>query len=360
MKVEVTSTELYVDEHLRIWKNHLEPAGGADAGAKRISVVTGIHGDELEGQFVAFELARRIQAQPEKLAGTVDIYPAINPLGISSIMRSVPLFDLDMNRIFPGNDEGDMVEYVAKAVVDDIAGSDLAFDIHASNVFLTEIPQIRVNEITANTLVPYALQANVDYVWVHSSATVLQNTLAFSLNDIGTPTLVVEMGVGMRITREYGYQLVDGIMNLMCQLGIWKGDPPSVRKPIVSTDGEVSFINADAGGIFLPRVSHENFVHAGEELGIIADATTGQVSQVLTSPVDGLLFTLRDYPVVYPGSLIARILGGVQPQHREEGAVLVNKQDLQDIRDRAELAKSVAEEQAARQAALSKAEQEGA
>ncbi|MGN0077204.1 MAG: M14 family metallopeptidase [Coriobacteriales bacterium] len=308
MRQEATSAELYVDETLRIWKNHLEPAGGAAPGAPRVSVVTGIHGDELEGQYVAYELARRIQAHPELLSGTVDIYPAVNPLGISVIQRSVPQFDLDMNRIFPGNEDGDLVEHIARAVVDDVAGSNLVFDIHASNIFLTEIPQIRINELTADALVPLARLANVDFVWVHAAATVLENTFAYSLNAIGTPTLVVEMGVGMRVTRAYGDQLVDGIMRLMCELGAWKGEPPQVRQPIVSTDGKVSFINADSAGIFLPSVPHGSYLHAGDELGIIADCTTGTLRQRLESPVDGLLFTLRDYPVVYPGSLLARIL----------------------------------------------------
>ena len=43
---------------------------------------------------------------------------------------------------------------------------------------------------------------------------------------------------------------------------------------------------------------------------MIADPLTGAVSQSLKSPVAGLIFTLREYPVVYEGSLIARILGG--------------------------------------------------
>lgn len=84
-----------------------------------------------------------------------------------------------------------------------------------------------------------------------------------------------------------------------------------MREPIVSTDGEVSFLNAGAGGVFLPEASHENFVHAGQRIGVIANSLTGEVVERVESPVDGLLFTLREYPVVYPGSLIARILGGV-------------------------------------------------
>ena len=32
--------------------------------------------------------------------------------------------------------------------------------------------------------------------------------------------------------------------------------------------------------------------------------------QTLMAPADGQLFTLREYPMVYPGSLLARILTG--------------------------------------------------
>lgn len=317
---EVTSAELFVNEKIRIVKNRLEPEGGGAADAPRASIVTGIHGDELEGQFVAFELARRINEHPEYLKGVVDIYPAMNPLGVSTITRGVPLFDLDMNRIFPGNEEESLTEHLAKAIVDDIAGSCIAFDIHASNIFLMEIPQIRINEITAKRLVPLAKKAGVDFVWVHSAATVLESTLAYSLNDIGVDTLVVEMGVGMRISREYGERLCDGIFNLLIEKGIWAGPrPENLRQPIVSTDGKVSFLNANAAGIFIPSAIHENMVEEGEEIGIIVDPASGSVKEHVLSPTKGLLFTLREYPVVTPGSLLGRILGGLGEPGQGQG-----------------------------------------
>ncbi|MFR4337736.1 MAG: hypothetical protein ACLT33_06560 [Lachnospira pectinoschiza] len=43
---------------------------------------------------------------------------------------------------------------------------------------------------------------NADFVWIFSSITVLDATLAYSLNHLGVPTLVAEMGVGNRINRE--------------------------------------------------------------------------------------------------------------------------------------------------------------
>lgn len=144
------------------------------------------------------------------------------------------MFDLDMNRVFPGSSAGTMVEAVCAAIVDDISGSYVCVDVHSSNIFLKEIPQIRISVPTADILVPYAKMMNVDFVWIHESATVLESTLGHTLISRGTKTLVVEMGVGMRITKEYCVQLLDGIFNLMKELGMWKGDTSPVREPIVS------------------------------------------------------------------------------------------------------------------------------
>ena len=144
----ITSVGLPVDEKLMIKKNRI------GSGQKRISIVTGIHGDELEGQYVCYELQQRIEQDKDKLKGIVDIYPAMNPLGIDSITRGIPAFDLDMNRLFPGNIDGNMTEYLAAGIIKDVAGSDCVLDIHASNIYLTEIPQIRINELHADTLIP--------------------------------------------------------------------------------------------------------------------------------------------------------------------------------------------------------------
>ena len=131
----VTEVGLPVGERLRIQKDRLQPEDGGNG--RRISVVTGIHGDELEGQYVCWLVHQRIAEHPEQLRGTVDIYPAMNPFGIDSVTRGIPAFDLDMNRIFPGSVDGDMNEYLAAQIVADIEGSDVAVDIHASNIYLT-------------------------------------------------------------------------------------------------------------------------------------------------------------------------------------------------------------------------------
>lgn len=304
----IAAVGLPVDEVLEIRKNRIVPEKSLDSG-KRISIVTGIHGDELEGQYICFELQQRIEQQKECLTGTVDVYPAMNPLGIDSITRGIPAFDLDMNRLFPGNIDGSMTEYLVARIMEDVAGSDCVLDIHASNIYLTEIPQIRINELHQERLVPLAEETNIDFIWVHGASTVLESTFAYSLNYIGTPVLVVEMGVGMRITQEYGKQMVDGIFHLMKKMGIWSGEVKPVRKPIISRNpDDVSYLNASVSGLFIPAVKHGAKLKSNEIIGRIVDPLCGRVLDEVCAPEDGMLFTIRDYPVVVEGSLMGRML----------------------------------------------------
>ena len=256
---EIIAAQLPVGEKLRIVKNRIE---GKDPDSGRIAIVSGIHGDEFEGQYVIYEMVRRLQEHPECLHGSVDLYPALNPLGMDMAVRELPGLHMDMNRIFPGNENGTALEKVAAAIVGDIAGADLCLDIHASNIFAREIPQVRISEEFAERVLPYAQLMNVDMVWTNAAETVHEATLAHSLNLLGVPSFVVEMGVGTRISRHFGNQVTDGIFHLMKHIGMWSGE-------------------------------------------------LGEVLEEILAQRSGLVFTLREYPFVREGALLLRILTGI-------------------------------------------------
>lgn len=314
VKKEVAMRRLPTGERMRIIKHRYMPTGlGEDdvSCLPRACVVTGIHGDELEGQFAIYELARRIRETPQHLAGVIDIYPAVNPLGIGAIERGIPQFDLDMDRIFPGDRNSSPFEALAAELVKDVRGAQVAFDLHASNIYLRELPQVRINDSQASQrLLSLARLANMDYLWVHANNAVAKGTFAHTMNDAGVPTLVIEAGVGMRITQEVGEQIAVGMLSVLASVGVWTGSVPIVRIPQESTDGEMASIRAEVAGMFVPCVPFGKRVRDGQTIGRILDCGAGQVVQELHSPVDGLLFTMREYPMVYPGNLIARVLGG--------------------------------------------------
>ena len=48
----------------------------------------------------------------------------------------------------------------------------------------------------------------------------------------------------------------------------------------------------------------------GRCIGDIIEPIEGRIIQHIESPVDGIVFTLRENPVVYKGALLARVHGG--------------------------------------------------
>lgn len=306
---EIVSLQMPVEERLVVSKNRLEPPD-TSKNTKRISIVTGTHGDELNGQYVCYKIIERIKQEPEKLTGIVDVYPSINPLGIDTGSRGIPMNDLDMNRVFPGSEAGAMAEHIAYKITQDIIGSDMCVDVHSSNIFIKEVPQVRLSPENYESLLPYAKLMNADIIWALSSEAYLESSLANALNLFGVPSIVVEMGAGSRITRDYARQTLDGIFMLMKELGIWQGGVFPVKEPMIANPGDVSAVHAERSGLFILDDTEIGVnICRGQRIGKIVNPLTGEILEEIISPKDGFLLTLREHPVVYRGAIMARVCG---------------------------------------------------
>ena len=58
----------------------------------------------------------------------------------------------------------------------------------------------------------------------------------------------------------------------------------------------------------MPCANFGDHVRQGDYIGDVVDPLTSKVVERVLAVCDGMIFTLREYPVVYGGSLLARIL----------------------------------------------------
>ena len=204
----IFSMELPAGERLKLLRNRIYNRDKIDLSSvpvndiQRISIVTGIHGDEMEGQYICYELTRRIENDMEKLKGIVDIYPAVNMLGLDNAIHTIPKERLDMNHIFPGSATGSMMERMAYALTEDIAGASVCIDVHGSDIFTRECLQVRINEEFAEGLMEYARLMPANLIWKNPCPSVAASTLVHSMNCIGVPAFTVECGEGNPINRK--------------------------------------------------------------------------------------------------------------------------------------------------------------
>jgi predicted deacylase len=310
---KIVSFQSPIGGSIDITKHTFSPVDSSPA--IRISFVSGLHGDELEGVYISSCLIaylRRLQdAQPNAFRGEVNVYPAVNPSAINSGARLWPYFSSDMNRTLGKKKSNNIPDQASNALMKDlVSGSDLVIDIHSSNLHLRESPQIRIIKDFADKLTPLAELCGVNLIWVHPMADLFESTLSYNLNHQKIPTLVVESGICLRINQKNCDQVLKGFINLLLKTGTLDLDDksePAIAIPKIAQPGQVFQAHSRHGGIFVNEGKLGRIVEKNEPLGQIVNPVQGEILEDVKSPEKGLLFTIREQPLTYEGSLLARV-----------------------------------------------------
>jgi hypothetical protein len=159
-------------------------------------------------------------------------------------------------------------------------------------------------------MLEWARTLGLDIVWSHSIHNWIAGTIAQALFERGVQTLVVEVGTGSRLNRQHCERVFRGIVQFLCSLGVLSGGaPPAPIRLLHASEANVVYINAEAAGLFVSAagVKLGDRLRRGTCLGQVIDPLAGHTTEVM-APLDGVLFTLRVHPVVYAGSLVARLV----------------------------------------------------
>lgn len=313
----VMTAQMPVGLPIKIKKNRLEP-DTIQENMPRLSIVAGVHGDELQGQYICYELIRRIKEERENLKGIVDVYPCVAPMALEIRKRNAP-GALDMNAMFPGSHHGHTIEYMAAEVIEDLKGSDFCIDIHSSDIFIRELPQIRVPENAGKKVTELAQKSGIPVLWMNSnSSSVWEGSLAYSLRRKGIPNLVIESWIALKIDYEYCKKVIDGIFQMMKELEVFEGEVSPTKKTVTVKKNDVEVIHCNTSGIFIPKIQIGSFVRENQVLGCIVRPILGAELEEVKSSCDGMIFSLREYPAVCEGELLARICKAERPAGKYE------------------------------------------
>jgi predicted deacylase len=274
----------------------------------RMAIVAGVRGDTPEGIRVAHIVASHLQEHHDKINGTVDIYPCVNPLAAHRGMRRWPFFDQDLNRRFPGREGAHAPDQVAYSLVEDLRGIDQLIEVRGANPAFTEALQAQVRH-TDQSAAELARHANVEVVWARTPGPAAPSTLVYQFPS----SIVLEGGTGNRLTAGVAESLANGVLNVLNVKGIlpdealpfhWAG----VARPRVVADVHVQRVRAEVGGLFLPMVRPWGEVEAEQIVGEVVDPIGGRLLEEIRSPKSGRVLALREQPVVLPGTMVARIV----------------------------------------------------
>jgi hypothetical protein len=307
----ICAVELPTGEEVPVCRRRFR---GATDGP-HVAIVAAVRGDTPEGTRVIHAVGAHLLERVSTLRGTVDLYPCVNPLAADQGARHWPAFDVDLSRRFPGREEGHAPDRVAHALVAALRHANQVIELRGAHPAFREETQAHVRHDEA-TSVARAMRANVRVVWKRSTLIERSGSLAAVF-----PSLIsLEGGIGNRLTEGVGRELADGVLNLLVEMEILPDDQlpfhwAAIQRPLVASDEDVLRVRAERAGLFLPAGGAWAQVEAGQPLGEVVDPFSGAIREVVEAPVAGRVLAVREQPVVYPGSLVARLVapGYVDP-----------------------------------------------
>jgi uncharacterized protein len=267
----------------------------------RLFVSAAIHGDELNG----VEIVRRLLKQPilNRLRGSLIAIPMVNVYGVVHHSRYFP-DRRDLNRSFPGSPKGSMAGRVADLFMNEIvAQCSHGIDLHTGAIHRSNLPQIRANLDDQNTL-DLAKAFNVP---VLINANLRDGSLREAAASQGIPMLLYEAGEALRFDEVSIRAGVQGIINVMRQLGMLptrKKTAKQQRDLFIARSS--SWVRAPASGIFRTIKPLGGHINKNEILGMINDPISNTEFEVV-SPYTGLVIGRSELPLVYEGEAVYHV-----------------------------------------------------
>lgn len=286
-----------------------------NGGGPTALLVAGNHGDEYEGQIALGRLIRELE--PHHIDGRVLILPALNLPAVIAARRTSPLDGGNLNRLFPGDPEGEPTAMIAHYVESELLPmADLAIDLHSGGSSLVYLPCAIVRDNGSDDFVRRqfaALKAfggSLAYV-TDGRNQGAERTFGAAADRCGVVAITTELGGGASVDRAGTHLAEAGIRRALHQARILKEAPPadSDALRLMKVEGALSYILASEAGVFEPALELGDEVTAGAFAGQISFPETPWREPVpVHAEAAGLVICKRAVAWTHRGDCLFQIL----------------------------------------------------
>ena len=243
-----------------------------------VLLVSGVHGDEYEGQVTLSRLIRALE--PAEVTGRVIVMPMANYPAAKAGLRTSPIDELNMNRVFPGEPDGSPTEMLAHYIDGTLTPlADYMLDLHSGGSSLMYLPTmiLRAAEMSdemQRCVVELGRVFGAPYGFFFPAGQGGGKTSVAAAARRGVIPLGTEMGGAGVVTPECLRICEAGVLRVLRHIGVWHGpvgadEAPAVVPRMLAADSWEYFTYASEDGLFEPVVELGEEVEAGQRAALI-------------------------------------------------------------------------------------------
>ncbi len=280
-------------------------------GAKTLAIVGAMRGDEVQQQYICAQVVNRLAAIEQNggiaKGNSILVIPSCNPFSMNVSRRFWAMDNTDINRMFPGYDEGETTQRIAAAVFAVLNGFEYGIQLASYYVPGDFIPHVRIIK-TGYEDVETARLFGMRYVTTYQPRPFDTTLLNYNWQLWNTKAFSIYAGKTSQVDLTAGTETVDAILRMMSRTGIVTTSlVGAAYESIVLDESALQHVKARHAGILLRLVNAGNRVHPGQSLAHIIHPYNGQVLNDVKAMDEGMVFFAHNRPVVLQNALLFKI-----------------------------------------------------
>lgn len=280
-------------------------------GEKAACIVGPTRGNEVQQLYICSQLIKvlkRLEEHGNITSGNeILVVPSVNNYSMNIQKRFWAIDNIDINRAFPGDKEGDTTKIIAAALFESVKGYNYGIQFTSFYMPGDFIPHVRMME-TGYHSPSLANLFGLQYVVIRKPKPMDTATLNYNWQMSGTNAFSIYTNSTDLVDEKSARQAVSSVLRFLTRMGILKYNNHSGYIASVINENDLMPVKSTRGG-FIKRYSAPGEpVYHGDLIAEIIDPYEGEVIEKITSPTDGIVFFSHTAPMVMGNTVIYKII----------------------------------------------------
>lgn len=283
---------------------------GSNPKAESVAIVGAMEGTNILPLYTASKLVdflRHVISDEKKIRGDILIIPSINHYALNINAHYWPLDKTDINVMFPGYDQGETTQRIAKYLFDALQGYTYGISLETRQGMVSCIPFVRLFESGYEDI--KGAKA-FGYPFIHHATLRSIDTvsLQYNLQLWGTKAYSVMCPTQTQIDYHGSNEIFDGIVRFLSKKKIIQYKTYAGFESALVSKDDIQLMKSPKSGIFVPTKPVGAHVVKDEMIGKIIHSLEGEVIHRFFAPSDGLIGCIYQNALILENASAFRII----------------------------------------------------
>ncbi len=280
-------------------------------GSLGACIMGSLRGNEVQQLYVCSQIVKTLKeieaTTPEKIRKKVMVVPSGNHYSLNIGERFWVCDHTDINRMFPGYNEGETVQRIADGLFKGIKDYPYGLQFTSNYVAGDYIPHIRIMK-TGLEDIEDAKKFGMPYVVIREPRPYDTTTLNYNWQIWDTNAFSIYTGVTDTIDDEKAKLAFNAVMHFLNEKGIVEYDAEQAYTSLVINDDDLISIQTTRAGLFNFVCLTGDEVKCGDVLARVYDPFEGYLLEEIKAPCDGFIFFHHNKPMVYAKTIAFKMI----------------------------------------------------